>query len=99
MNWVDPSKLDLTCKDKYLLSAMGSLYFVGFAISSGFAPLAADKFGRKRPYLTCLLVQTSAYILIFFSPNVYITIWCYLFVGLCAGGRVSIGINYMNEFV
>ena len=37
--------------------------------------------------------------MIFASFNVYFTIFCYLLVGLCAGGRVSIGVNYMNEYL
>ena len=40
-----------------------------------------------------------AYILIFFSKNVYGTIAYYLMVGLSAGGRVAIGTMYLNEFV
>ena len=37
--------------------------------------------------------------MIFFSTNIWLTIFGYLVVGLCAGGRVPIGTAYQNEFV
>ena len=78
---------------------MGSIYFAGFAISSAIVPPMADKFGRKWTYFASLAVQTSAYIVIFFSKSIYLSIVFYFIVGLCAGGRVAIGTTYMNEFI
>ena len=75
------------------------MFFVGFAVSAGFVPRISDKFGRKWPYLGSLILQTGAYVLIFFSKNIYGTLVYYLLVGLSAGGRVVIGTNYMNEFL
>lgn len=100
-NWVDKDKLDLTCVAKELIGLMGSAYFLGFAISSGVTPYVADKFhyGRKKPYIASLLLQTVAYIFIFASKSIYFTIFNYLLVGLSAGGRVAIGTTYMNEFI
>lgn len=72
---------------------------MGFAISSGLVPCLADKYGRKWPYFFSLLVQTGAYVGIFFSKSISLTIGLYLVVGLCAGGRVAIGTTYMNEFL
>lgn len=62
-------------------------------------PSISDYFGRKWPYFICILVQTMAYIVIFYSKNIYMTIGMYLVVGLCSGGRVPIGTSLMNEFV
>ena len=98
-NWVDPSKLNLTCTSKELIGLLGSLYFLGFAISAGIVPRLADKWGRKWPYIASLTLQLSAYVQIFFSKSIYYTLAMYLLVGLSAGGRVAIGTTYLNEFV
>lgn len=89
----------MVCTPETLVGLMGSFYFLGFGISSGILPPLADKFGRKYTYFFDVLTQTIAYLVIFFSKNIYLTIACYLVVGLCAGGRVAIGTTYMNEFL
>ena len=78
---------------------MGSMYFLGFAISCGIVPYLADLHGRKKPLWWSMLVQTLAYVAITISTNVYMVNVLYLVVGLCAGGRVATGTMYMNEFV
>lgn len=98
-NWVDPDKLDLTCTDSSLIGLMGSAYFLGFAISSGIVPRISDIMGRKWPYISSLIFQTIAYLLIILSTNLYGTIAYYLMVGLAAGGRVSIGTMWLSEFI
>ena len=91
--------MDLTCVEKEVIGLLGSAYFLGFAISSGITPSLADKYGRKKPYQSSLIVQTIAYFVIIMSKDIYLTIGCYLMVGLCAGGRVAIGTNYLSEFI
>ena len=98
-NWVDPAKLDLTCKDSYQIGLIGSSYFIGFAVSALFVPVLADKYGRKHLYMGCYLLQLACYILIFFSTKIEVTIFAYAVVGICASGRVSIGTMYLNEFL
>ena len=70
-NWVDPDKLNLTCVSEGLIGSLGSMYFIGFAISSGITPLLAGKYGRKLPYLGSLLLQTLAYLVIILSKSIY----------------------------
>ena len=48
-NWVAPDKLNLTCVGSVQQGAMGSFYFLGFAISCGIVPYIADLYGRKKP--------------------------------------------------
>jgi MFS family permease len=98
-NWVDPDKLDLTCVSHNKIGLLGSAYFMGFAISSAITPKVSDTLGRKKPYLTCLVVQLSTYLFVMFSKSLNMTILYFLIVGLCAGGRVAIGTNYMSEFI
>lgn len=81
------------------IGSIGSAYFLGFAVSSGKTPALADQYGRKKPYLTSLIVQTISYVFIICASNVNMVIIYYFIVGLCAGGRVAIGTMYMAEFI
>ena len=98
-NWVDPSELDLSCVEGSIIGLIGSAFFLGFAVSASFTPYLSDKYGRKKPYLTSLSLQTIAYVGIFFSTNLYFTIFGFFLVGLSSGGRCAIGTNYMNEYL
>lgn len=95
---MDPQKLNLTCVDKKLIGMIGSLYFLGFAISAGVVSRLADKFGRKTPFFLSVLLLLISQIGIFYSTSIRVTIVLYLLVGLSAGGRVCISIQYLNEF-
>ena len=98
-NWVDPNKLDLTCVDRKLQGSMGSMFFLGFAISCAIVPYIADLYGRKKPVFWSMFVQTIAWIVIVLSTNIYTINAMFLVVGLCGGGRVATGTMYMNEYV
>lgn len=98
-NWVSPKKLNLLCYDDAIIGSFGSMYFIGFGISSVITPRLSDNIGRKKPYLASLFLQFLAYVVIFFSTNVYFTIVSYLVVGLCAGGRVAVGTTWLAELV
>lgn len=91
--------MNLTCVDKTLIGSLGSVYFFGFAISAGVTPYLSDQFGRKYPYFFSIAIQTVSYAIIILSKDIYLTIGCYLIVGLCAGGRVAIGTVYISEFL
>jgi len=98
-NWVDPDVMDLTCVNKNAIGALGSAYFVGFAVSAGVVPRLADKQGRRNAYIASLGIQFFVYILICICKNVYLALFYYLLIGLCAGGRIAVGTMYMNEFI
>ena len=91
--------MDLTCTESSIIGSIGSAYFLGFAISSSVTPYLSDKYGRKWPYISSLLLQTCAYVLIIISKDILATISYYLIVGLAAGGRVAVGTNYLAEFM
>ena len=82
-----------------MIGLIGSAYFLGFAVSSAITPHFGDKYGRKRPYLYSLILQTLTYFVIIISKSLNLTLACYLLVGLSAGGRVAIGTNYLSEFI
>ena len=98
-NWVDPLKLNLTCESQSMIGLIGSAYFLGFAVSSAITPRLGDKYGRKRPYIFSLIMQSFAYFVIILSKSLNLTLVCYLLVGLSAGGRVAVGTNYLSEFI
>ena len=97
VNFVE--RLGLTCTDKKLIGGLGGAYFAGFAVSAGVVSRISDIFGRKIPFFLCILVQTIAYSQIFNCSTINRAIVCYGFVGLCAGGRISIGTTYLCEIV
>ena len=79
--------LDLTCVPSDVMGLIGSAYFIGFAISATITPLLADHFGRRIPYNISLMIAACAYmVVVFISREVYLTIGCYVIVGLCASG-------------
>jgi putative MFS transporter len=69
-------------------------------ISSLTVPRLSDRYyGRKRPYVISLTLQTIFHIIILFSHNIWLNIILFFLVGCCAGGRVCVGLSYLNEFV
>lgn len=96
-NWID--HMDLTCVSETTIGLVGSVYFIGFALSSAIVPNQADRFGRKMPLIASIFVQTLAYFYIYFTQDIWRIITCYFVVGCCAGGRVGICVPYMNEFI
>ena len=78
---------------------IGSIYFLGFAISSALITPISDKFGRKWNFYACLMLQTICYTLLFSSKSLKLTTGIYFVIGLCSGGFTSVGTIYMNEFI
>ena len=98
-NWVDPDKLDLTCTDKSLIGAIGTFYFVSFAIGCLIIPVIGDKKGRKYIYFICMTLQNLLYIFVMTTKSIYSMIAIYAFIGLMSGARVGIGPTYISEFL
>ena len=53
-NWVE--KLNLLCYDPKIIGSVGSMYFIGFGLSSVVIPSLSDKVGKKMPYIASLFV-------------------------------------------
>jgi MFS family permease len=99
-NWVDPNKLGLTCLNPLIIGLQGTAYFIGYGVSSLIVPRLSDKYyARRKPYLYSMIGCLICYTIAYLSHSIYIIIFCFFCIGLCAGGRVCVGIAYMNEFM
>ena len=96
-------KLNVLCPYHYdpkYMSWFGQAYFFGFTISAlTVPPISEKRFGRKWAYLISMIIQTLAYIGIVLSGSYKLVIALYGIVGLCAGGRVVVGLAYLTEFI
>jgi len=93
---------ELLCAEHIVISGMGMLFFLGFAIGSSFIPILADKQGRK-PWLGySMLVQGITTLATILMPGGDIK-WFYVMIaisfisGISAGGRYCIGYCYIME--
>lgn len=80
------------------MSLIGSIYFVGFMISSSFVPRIADKYGRKRVLIYNMILQTSASVMILKTTSIYVMIVLFFIIGLCSSGSQTLTTMYINEF-
>jgi len=78
---------------------MGSMQFVGWAISAGITPRLSDIHGRKPIFLASMGLQLIALIGIYISRNVWLTISLIFVFGTGGVGRSSISYLYMQELL
>ena len=101
-NWIVDLKPDLTCEKQSFTSPialLGSMQFVGWAISAAITPRLADIYGRRPIFLISMAIQLAALIAIFISRNVWITVGLIFIFGIGGVGRSSISYLYMQEFL
>lgn len=99
-NWIED--LDLACTQKgptSPIALLGSLQFVGWAISAFITPRLADIYGRKIIFLVSMGIQLAALIGIYFSRNWIFTAVLMFIFGTGGVGRSSISYLYMQEFL
>jgi MFS family permease len=101
-NWIVDLKPDLACMDRGFTSPigiLGSMQFVGWAISAAIVPRLSDFYGRRLIFLGSMLLQLAALIGIYFSRYVSLTTGLIFFFGMGGVGRSSISYLYMQEFL
>lgn len=99
-NWIED--LNLQCSRQGFtgpIALLGSLQFVGWAISAVITPRLADIYGRKIIFLASMAIQLIAIILILFSRNWVFTAVLMFVFGTGGVGRSSISYLYMQEFL
>ena len=97
-NFVDPDKLDLTCTNGTLIGLIGSAYFIGFGISCIFVPRMGDLYGRRITFLVCMWLQTVAYMLVYYTKSLNLTVIYFGIIGICQPGRLIISTMIMCEY-
>jgi MFS family permease len=78
---------------------LGSLYFIGIAVSTFVIPRLSDIYGRKLSYHISMSGHLVAYGAILLSRNMTFSIVMMFFFGFFSLGRASIGYIYMQEFL
>lgn len=99
-NWIED--LSLQCSRQGFtgpIALLGSLQFVGWAISAVITPRLADIYGRKIIFLVSMGIQLFAIILILISRNWVFTAALMFIFGVGGVGRSSISYLYMQEFL
>lgn len=97
-NWIVDLKPDLTCIEQGFTSPiglLGSMQFVGWALSAFITPRLSDIYGRKLIFLGSMLLQLAALIGIYISRSVKLTTALIFFFGMGGVGRSSISYLYM----
>jgi MFS family permease len=81
------------------ISMIDTIHYAGMVIGSSFIPRLTDLYGRKKPFLVCILAQFPLYCLalVTTSINVYITI--FFFMGICYVGRYNGAYINISEYV
>ncbi|CAI2363843.1 unnamed protein product [Moneuplotes crassus] len=75
-NWM--TELELFCYSDFMIGLLGSVVFVGFALS-GILLKQADNFGRKWTALSGILASCAIAFVLFFARNLYV-IYVFLFL-------------------
>lgn len=99
-NWIED--LDLACSKQGPLgpiALLGSLQFVGWALSAFITPRLADVYGRKIIFLVSMGIQLVSLIGIFISRNWVVTAILIFVFGTGGVGRSSISYLLMQEYL
>ena len=86
-NWVE--ELDLYCVSNFKISLFGSLFFLGFFISSLFVSRFADVYGRKPFFVWSGVLQLIAYSIAIFVVDLSARYAMLFFLGLALGIRTA----------
>ena len=77
----------------------GSSVFGGWMIGSIFIPRLGDLYGRKKPFMTSLLIALIAHICLCIPKNLYLTAVLFFIFGTCCSGRYAIAFVYLSELI
>jgi len=99
-NWM--THFELYCSGKMVISGAPMSCFLGFAVGVLLLPSLSDRYGRKKYFLLCFLVQELCIFPALFFPKsevyMYVIIaMCFVF-GIFLGGRAVIGYCMMLDF-
>jgi hypothetical protein len=90
-------QLDLACESKAKIGLIGSSIYIGWTTSSFILPRVADIMGRKPVVCISMLIQTIAFIGIFFTDSINLAYFFMFLFGAASVGRTSISFLYLME--
>lgn len=86
------------CEPDWKVSLLGSAYALPWFLMLIILPRLADKVGRKWIFLVSRLLESLTLVVVLSTTNYYVMMVALLTVGLCATGRVNVGVVYLNEW-
>ena len=87
----------MECLEKSAFADFGSIYFIGWVVSSFILPTMADKFGRKPIVLTGSLLLSCTLLVMLWSTSRVVTEAMLFFSGFGHVGNCVVGYAYMSE--
>ena len=94
-NWVE--SMDIECKNKFQIGALGSVSFVGMAVGSLIFAILSEKYGRKIIYIGGLITTTLSLIVVLMKPSYYLGLTALFIYGVGVFPRMTIGYVYALE--
>ena len=96
-NWIE--KLDLTCAPRWKVGFISSAYFIGWGLTLLWLPLLADKYGRRRIFISGTIIDLCFYSGIMITQRLNVMIWLSFFEGLAASCTQTVGYVYVMELL
>lgn len=79
-------KYELACSSKFLIGLIGGIFFFGWMLGSVIITPLADKIGRKKVMLTCMLIQMAVMTTIILNDSLPFLYVGYFITGFCNAG-------------
>jgi len=96
-NWVE--RLDLMCKPDWVVSMLGTAFWIGFVSTMLWMPRISDVHGRKLIFAIGVNISALLYTVVVFSKNFYLTLFAIFLFGVTNTIRTIIGYVYMTELM
>ena len=94
-NWVE--SMDIECRNKLEIGALGSVSFIGMAVGSILFAVLSAKFGRKVIYIGGLITTTLSLLIVLCEPSYYVGLVTLFVYGVGVFPRMTIGYVYALE--
>ncbi|CDW87584.1 solute carrier family member 5 [Stylonychia lemnae] len=96
-NWVND--FNLKCTPQSTLSQVTFFFYLGYTFGCFFIPRFLDLYGRKWPFMLCLIAQLPIYVGIILSKSLYLNMALSFMIGICTVGRYNGGYINISEYV
>ena len=87
------------CAPRWQVGLISSAYFIGYSITLLWLPLLADKYGRRKIFISGTIIDLFFYTGIMWTTNLHVMITLSFFEGLAASCTQTVGYVYMMELL